>query len=224
MAETVFAQPLACGSRCGQGRIHRQERLCLRATFFAALPAESSRNARRRISGLSLIAGRGKPGKRSCAFATSKDVDAAAPAEAEQTVGPSALPGQTRAKSGAKLHDFCLGIPYGGALVAVSIAGLGTSASRFSLGSALLAGVLILILSSQSLKVWKRGESSLLHIGNQAIVAITVLGWEVYLFCKTKALAIFPAAIVSVLSAAMFLFYAYVYLAGGNPVKKAKLT
>lgn len=74
-------------------------------------------------------------------------------------------------KSGSKIHDFCLGIPFGillagGGLLWFIISG-GTSAIRFGviLGSALL------YLSVTSLKKWKNGESSMPYIQGQAAIS-----------------------------------------------------
>lgn len=73
-------------------------------------------------------------------------------------------------KTGSKIHDFCLGIPFGAFL---TIGGLlwfiiygSTSAIRFGV----LLGSAILFLSMTSLKKWKQGESSIAYIQGQAAI------------------------------------------------------
>jgi hypothetical protein len=73
-------------------------------------------------------------------------------------------------KTGSKIHDFCLGIPYGiflaaGGLLWFIISGA-TSAIRFGV----LLGSALLFLSVTSLKKWKRGESSIRYIQGQAAI------------------------------------------------------
>ncbi|KAJ7527095.1 hypothetical protein O6H91_16G036500 [Diphasiastrum complanatum] len=123
-------------------------------------------------------------------------------------------------KKGAKIHDFCLGIPYGGLL---AIGGLlsfiitgSTSAIRFGV----ILGGLILFSSVTSLKVWKRGESSMPFIKAQAAITLIIFARDVRRFLESK--AFFPAAVMCLISAGMVGFYGYVYFSGGNPPKKAK--
>ena len=97
-------------------------------------------------------------------------------------------------KTGSKIHDFCLGIPYGiflaaGGLLWFIISGA-TSAIRFGV----LLGSALLYLSVTSLKKWKKGESSMAYIHGQtaitafiffrfiSLVLFLTLLWERLLF------------------------------------------
>ncbi|KAK6127278.1 hypothetical protein DH2020_039004 [Rehmannia glutinosa] len=93
-------------------------------------------------------------------------------------------------KRAAKIHDFCLGIPFG----------------------ALLA------LSTFSLKVWRDGKSSLPFILGQAVLSVALLWKNFQAYSLTK--KIFPTGFNVVISAAMLCFYSYVVISGGNPPPK----
>jgi len=125
-------------------------------------------------------------------------------------------------KQGSKIHDFCLGIPYGasltlGGLLWFIIYGT-TSAIRFGV----LLGSAILFLSITSLKKWKQGESSISYIQGQA--AITAFIFLRYYRRYTVTKAFFPTALTGLISGAMLGFYIYVLVSGGNPPKKPKNT
>lgn len=119
---------------------------------------------------------------------------------------------------GAKIHDFCLGIPYGGLLTAGGVFWFVASGSLHALRFGLFLGGLVLFLSMMSLKVWRKGRSSLPYIQAQALITFIILVREIRRFSLTG--VIFPTAAVVVVSAAMLGFYSYVYLAGGNPPPK----
>jgi len=123
-------------------------------------------------------------------------------------------------KTGSKIHDFCLGLPFGGFL---TIGGLlwfiiygSTSAIRFGV----LLGSAILFLSMTSLKKWKQGESSIPYIQGQA--AITAFIFLRYYRRYTVTKAFFPTAVTGLISGVMLGFYIYVLVSGGNPPKKPK--
>eukprot|EP00246_Nothoceros_aenigmaticus_P005228 TRINITY_DN17132_c0_g1_i1.p1 TRINITY_DN17132_c0_g1~~TRINITY_DN17132_c0_g1_i1.p1 ORF type:complete len:373 (-),score=55.19 TRINITY_DN17132_c0_g1_i1:474-1592(-) len=121
-------------------------------------------------------------------------------------------------ESGAKIHDFCLGIPYGGILTVGGVFWFVASGSLSALRFGLFLGGLVLLLSISSLKAWRQGRSSLPYIQAQALVTLIILVREIRRYTATRAL--FPTASVMIASSAMLGFYAYVYLAGGNPAPK----
>lgn len=121
-------------------------------------------------------------------------------------------------KSGSKIHDFCLGIPYGiflaaGGLLWFILSG-GTSALRFGV----LLGSGLLYLSVTSLKKWKNGESSMTYIQGQA--AITAFIFLRYYRRYGVNKVFFPTGVVGLVSGAMLAFYIYVLVSGGNPPPK----
>ncbi|XP_072976904.1 protein FATTY ACID EXPORT 1, chloroplastic isoform X2 [Typha angustifolia] len=118
----------------------------------------------------------------------------------------------------AKIHDFCLGIPFGGFLFSMGFLGFLFWRSPISLVLGVAPGVAILSLGVLSLKVWRGGTSSLPFILGQAAVA-ALLTWkysQAYFLTKK----ILPWGFYAFISAAMICFYSYVLLAGGNPPPK----
>lgn len=71
-------------------------------------------------------------------------------------------------KRGAKIHDFCFGIPYGGLVLSGGILGSIFSRNFSTLSTGLLFGGALLALSALSLKIWRQGKSSLPFILGQA--------------------------------------------------------
>uniref|UniRef100_A0A0D6R344 Protein FATTY ACID EXPORT 1, chloroplastic n=1 Tax=Araucaria cunninghamii TaxID=56994 RepID=A0A0D6R344_ARACU len=121
-------------------------------------------------------------------------------------------------KKGAKLHDFCLGIPYGGLLLGGGLVGFLISGSKVSILYGLLLGGAVLGLSVTSLKVWRQGKSCTPFILGQAGLSFILLARQLQEFFLTK--KIFPTGFIAVMSALMLSFYTYVYAAGGNPPSK----
>ncbi|KAF8657354.1 hypothetical protein HU200_060124 [Digitaria exilis] len=122
----------------------------------------------------------------------------------------------------AKIHDFCLGIPFGGFLFSMGLIGFLFWRSPVSLTFGVAPGLAILALGVLSLKVWRSGKSSLPFILAQAGVAAAVAWKHCQAYATTKKLL--PWGFYAALSAAMICFYSYVLLAGGNPPpKKAKV-
>lgn len=121
----------------------------------------------------------------------------------------------------AKIHDFCLGIPFGGFLFFMGLIGFLFWRSPVSLTFGVAPGIAILALGVLSLKVWRSGKSSLPFILAQAGIAAAVAWKHCQAYTTTKKLL--PWGFYAALSASMICFYFYVLLAGGNPPpKKAK--
>ncbi|KAG2611167.1 protein FATTY ACID EXPORT 1, chloroplastic-like [Panicum virgatum] len=121
----------------------------------------------------------------------------------------------------AKIHDFCLGIPFGGFLFSMGLIGFLFWRTPVSLTFGVAPGLAILALGVLSLKVWRSGKSSLPFILAQAGVAAAVAWKHCQAYTITKKLL--PWGFYAALSVAMICFYSYVLLAGGNPPpKKAK--
>ncbi|OAE24709.1 hypothetical protein AXG93_2016s1140 [Marchantia polymorpha subsp. ruderalis] len=145
-----------------------------------------------------------------------------------------------KTKQGAKIHDFCLGIPYGkenympvspeytpwledwygGMLVAGGLLWFILTGSTAAIRFGVILGGVLLALSVSSLKVWKQGKSSIPYIQGQAAIAAIIFIKDSRKFLATG--GFFPPAVSALASGAMLAFYAYVYLAGGNPPKKDK--
>ncbi|KAJ6818223.1 protein FATTY ACID EXPORT 1, chloroplastic [Iris pallida] len=126
-----------------------------------------------------------------------------------------------KAKRHAKLHDFCLGIPFGGIIFSGGLVGFLFSRNPASLTTGVMLGGAILAMGVISLKVWRKGLSSVPLILGQAALAATLMWKHLQLYSLTK--KIFPTGFYVILSAAMLSFYAYVLISGGNPPPKKKL-
>ncbi|XP_061362980.1 protein FATTY ACID EXPORT 1, chloroplastic [Gastrolobium bilobum] len=132
--------------------------------------------------------------------------------------GESIQEGGSQQKRTAKIHDFCLGIPFGGFVLTGGIIGFLFSRSPATLSSGVLFGGALLFLSTLSLKVWRQGKSSLPFILGQAALS-GILIWKNF---QSYSLAkkIFPTGFSAILSSAMLCFYLYVLISGGNPPPK----
>jgi hypothetical protein len=119
------------------------------------------------------------------------------------------------------LHDFCMVIPYGIALVLFGMIALATAGAAKFGWFATLAGVGEIGLSSLSLGTWKKGENNtpwtLLCLGLSsclAYVAVQLYRLEAFMFVSGT---------IGGMSVAMSAFLAYNLLAGGNrPRTEAK--
>ncbi|KAI4386539.1 hypothetical protein MLD38_004466 [Melastoma candidum] len=130
--------------------------------------------------------------------------------EQEETVAPS--------KRAAKIHDFCLGIPFGGLIFSGGLFGFVFSRNPVALRTNVPIGGALLALSTLSLKVWRSGKSSL-HFMLGQIVLSGALFWQHFrTYSLTK--RAFPSLFYVIISSAMLCFYSYVILAGGNPPPK----
>ncbi|KAH9610905.1 hypothetical protein KSS87_015500 [Heliosperma pusillum] len=121
-------------------------------------------------------------------------------------------------KKGAKIHDFCFGIPFGGFVLTGGVLGSILSRNLATLGTGVLFGGAVLAFSITSLKVWREGKSSFPFIIGQAVLAGTLLWKNFQTYSMTKKL--FPSGLYTLVSAAMLLFYSYVVISGGNPPPK----
>ncbi|XP_044471118.1 protein FATTY ACID EXPORT 1, chloroplastic-like [Mangifera indica] len=125
--------------------------------------------------------------------------------------------GVSKQQGGAKIHDFCFGIPYGGLVLSGGLIGLIFSRNPATFRNIIIGGAL-LTLSTFSLKTWRQGKSSLPHILGQAVLSAILLWKNFETYTLTKKLI--PTALYAAISAAMLCFYSYVVLSGGNPPPK----
>ncbi|KAI3446499.1 hypothetical protein Pfo_003164 [Paulownia fortunei] len=121
-------------------------------------------------------------------------------------------------KRAAKIHDFCLGIPFGGLVLCGGLVGFIFSRSPVTLSTGVLYGGALLTLSTFSLKVWRQGKSSFPFILGQAVLSVALLWKNFQAYSMTQKL--FPTGFNVVISAAMLCFYSYVVISGGNPPPK----
>ncbi|XP_055802565.1 protein FATTY ACID EXPORT 1, chloroplastic-like isoform X3 [Solanum dulcamara] len=124
----------------------------------------------------------------------------------------------SHSKNTAKIHDFCFGIPFGGLVFTGGIVGFIFSRNPVTLSNGVLFGCALLGFSTISLRVWRQGKSSLPFILGQAVLAAVLLWKNMQTFSLTK--KVFPTGFYAAISAAMFCFYSYVVLSGGNPPPK----
>ncbi|GMP84307.1 hypothetical protein CsSME_00037880 [Camellia sinensis var. sinensis] len=118
----------------------------------------------------------------------------------------------------AKIHDFCLGIPFGGLFLSGGLIGFIFTRNLTTLRTDALFGAALLSLSTLSLKVWRQGKSSFPFILGQAVIAVALLWKNFQTYSMTKKL--FQTGFYAAISAAMLCFYSYVVLSGGNPPPK----
>ncbi|KMT15090.1 hypothetical protein BVRB_3g062110 [Beta vulgaris subsp. vulgaris] len=137
-------------------------------------------------------------------------------------IGGNGPPNPVVEKKTAKIHDFCLGIPFGGFVLTGGLLGSIFSRNLATLGTGVLFGGAILAFSTISLKVWKEGKSSFPLIVGQAVLAVTLLWKNFQTYSVSKKL--FPSGLYALVSAAMLLFYSYVVISGGNPPPKKMKT
>ncbi|KAL5711483.1 hypothetical protein ACHQM5_021933 [Ranunculus cassubicifolius] len=123
-------------------------------------------------------------------------------------------------KKTAKIHDFCLGIPFGGIVFVGGVVGSIFSRNLTTLGMGVLLGGGLLALSIFSLQVWRQGKSSLPFILGQSALAVALIWKHVQIYTLTA--KFFPAGFYAAMSAAMLCFYSYVLVSGGNPPPKNK--
>ncbi|KAL2559723.1 Protein FATTY ACID EXPORT 1 [Forsythia ovata] len=121
-------------------------------------------------------------------------------------------------KRAAKIHDFCLGIPFGGLVLSGGLVGFIFSRNLATLSTGVLFGAALLALSTVSMQVWRQGKSSLPFILGQAVLSASLLWKNFQTYTLTR--KIFPTGFNAVISAAMLCFYFYVVLSGGNPPPK----
>ncbi|PIA27445.1 hypothetical protein AQUCO_07700007v1 [Aquilegia coerulea] len=117
-------------------------------------------------------------------------------------------------KKTAKIHDFCLGIPFGGLVLSGGLVGSVFSRNLSTLGIGMLFGGGVLALSACSFKGWRQGKSTMPFILGQAVL----LWKQLQTYVMTK--KVFPSGFYALISAAMLCFYSYVIASGGNPPPK----
>ncbi|KAF8058107.1 FAX1 [Scenedesmus sp. PABB004] len=114
----------------------------------------------------------------------------------------------------AKLHDFCMTIPYGGLALLSGVLAMALKAS--GVGLLLLgAGALISAASVLSLRSWKGGGGSAPY----TLACAGTAGWVAHqMWLRVSAsVAPVPSGILLALSAALAAFCVYNVAAGGNP-------
>ena len=116
----------------------------------------------------------------------------------------------------AFLHDFCMCIPYG---IIVAAGGL-LSAVWFGLPGLYIAaaGIAEVVLSTRSLKAWRRRQSSTIYTLLQAAIASGV-AYAAYNSVR-QGTAKWASTSLLGLSACASLFFLYNVAAGGNPPKE----
>ncbi|MED6125083.1 hypothetical protein PIB30_065160 [Stylosanthes scabra] len=214
MAATVthIHPQLSCSSA-----LHSHHTRTLQLLRRPHLPSLSAR------SKLSVVMSLERPGTDTAGSDTKTTLSYAADAkenhDAEKiSSGVAVTEGVSQQKGTAKIHDFCLGIPFGGFVLTGGIIGFLFSRSTATLTSGVLFGGALLFLSTLSLKVWRQGKSSLPFILAQAALA-GILIWKNF---QSYSLAkkIFPTGFSAIISSAMLCFYLYVLISGGNPPPK----
>ncbi|KAF5205448.1 Fatty acid export 1 protein, partial [Thalictrum thalictroides] len=121
-------------------------------------------------------------------------------------------------KKTAKIHDFCLGIPFGGLVLSGGLIGSVFSRNLSTLGIGMLFGGGVLALSACSFKGWREGNSTMPFILGQAALSAVLLWKQLQTYFMTK--KVFPSGFYALISAAMLCFYTYVMASGGNPPPK----
>eukprot|EP00882_Tetradesmus_deserticola_P008934 GHRQ01009424.1.p1 GENE.GHRQ01009424.1~~GHRQ01009424.1.p1 ORF type:complete len:179 (+),score=16.12 GHRQ01009424.1:127-663(+) len=114
----------------------------------------------------------------------------------------------------AKLHDFCMTIPYGGVALLSGVLALVFKAPAVGL-HLVGAGMVISLCSVLSIKAWKASSSSTPYTfvcaGSSGYIAYQM--WQ-----RVQAsIAPVPSGILLALSAALAVFCVYNIIAGGNP-------
>ncbi|RLM64294.1 protein FATTY ACID EXPORT 6-like isoform X2 [Panicum miliaceum] len=122
-------------------------------------------------------------------------------------------------KRSAKIHDFCLGIPFGGLLFSMGLLGYMFSRSTISIVLGVAPGLATLLLGALSLKFWRSAISAFLAWKySHAYFLVTFPTLNSFFPEQTNRLL--PWGFYASLSTAMACFYGYVLLAGGNPPPK----
>ncbi|KAL4194730.1 hypothetical protein AMTRI_Chr05g60940 [Amborella trichopoda] len=95
---------------------------------------------------------------------------------------------QEEGKKTARIHDFCLGIPFGGIVLSGGLVGFIFSRNITNLMSGILFGGALLALSYYSLKVWKQGKSSIPFMVGQTAFTAAYLVKQFQLYSLTRKL------------------------------------
>lgn len=127
---------------------------------------------------------------------------------------------EEKARAGAVMHDFCLGIPYGGLLTVGGLIWGLLVGSLDALRYGFLCGLVITAASVLSLRAWKQQRETVTFTFAQAVVSFLVFFKEAKRFSQSG--AVFPTLLTAVVSFGMVAFFAYNLLAGGNKPKKVE--
>lgn len=122
--------------------------------------------------------------------------------------------------SHAILHDFCMNIPYGMSMVFLGILGMTLlGAGKFGL-LVTSVGIVEIVLSSVSLKGWKKGKRN----APWTILGALCSSVLAYVSIELYKLAAYPllSGSVGALSVCISLFLVYNVLSGGNPPPSQK--
>ncbi|KAF3338041.1 Protein FATTY ACID EXPORT 1 [Carex littledalei] len=133
---------------------------------------------------------------------------------AESRISNSNLNEAGTNKKYAKVHDFCLGIPYGGLLFIMGLIGYIVFRNPISLDLGVIPGFGTVALGVLSMMVWRKSKSNFIFILGQAVIAGFMTRQYTQAFILTQ--KILPWGFYAFLSCAMVCFYAYVVLSGGN--------
>jgi hypothetical protein len=131
------------------------------------------------------------------------------------TTAAAPPPEDTTTMSHAILHDFCMNIPYGMSMVFLGILGMiFMGAGKFGL-LAVAVGIVEIILSSVSLKGWKKGKRN----APWSILGALCSSGLAYVSIELWKLSAYPllSGSVGALSVCISLFLVYNVLSGGNP-------
>ncbi|KAH7415908.1 hypothetical protein KP509_14G065500 [Ceratopteris richardii] len=101
-------------------------------------------------------------------------------------------------KNFAKIHDFCLGIPYGTILIAGGLLWFVISGRISAIYFGVLFGVVILGLSVSSLNAWKGEKPTDMYIKGQAVISAVLAFRQMRNLLQVK--RTFPSAIVTIAS------------------------
>lgn len=123
-------------------------------------------------------------------------------------------------KNLSKIHDFCLGIPYGALLFLGGFLSFLVTGSIPAIRFGVILGGIHLAISISSLKAWKKGDSSIPFVKGQAAIAFIILVRELRVLCQRPSLI--PGFSMAVLSATVLLFYSYIILSERNQLKNVE--
>eukprot|EP00252_Welwitschia_mirabilis_P014872 TRINITY_DN32925_c0_g1_i1.p1 TRINITY_DN32925_c0_g1~~TRINITY_DN32925_c0_g1_i1.p1 ORF type:complete len:318 (-),score=62.36 TRINITY_DN32925_c0_g1_i1:219-1172(-) len=108
----------------------------------------------------------------------------------------------------SKIHDFCLGIPYGMLLFAGGFLSFMITGSIPAVRFGIILGSIHLALCNFSVQAWKRGESSNLYVKGQAAIPLIILFRELRVLFQRFTL--FPSVFMAFTSFLLLLFYSYI--------------
>ncbi|XP_068645057.1 protein FATTY ACID EXPORT 3, chloroplastic-like [Aristolochia californica] len=106
----------------------------------------------------------------------------------------------------SEVRDFYLGIPYGLFLSAGGFLSFMLTGSIAAIRFGVILGGTLLALSVQSLRCWKRGESSSPYLKGQTAIATIIFLRELRFLAKSASL---PTFMLTLISGIMVLFYSY---------------